>query len=381
MYNQSYPKNYRGALHYAMKHAFALTDVDAEELAWDSVIGWLSRLRLLEGVPFQYIVPSEEMLPNESIRFFHMDRNWLDALVDGALSTGIYDSRGSLSDADPSTRSTIYQKLINELNEREVVMNPYRASLNLYDKHEHHIKSYLDEYTRSPDYKLRTNENAVTILGRYLQNVDVETGANHTGFLLRSTVVRDYPGLEICGYFAPALIKEEREKAYVEAYRLDTLRQVRLSDTIMLVIFKGIPSHLRMKEPGEGIKLSVEPMNGSSISSTWRFQVKSKDVNGDLMEESSTAEGTTYFSNFVRARKGTGDVSVLNILDLAAQQPNSGWDSHADSLEKGGYIATQLMSFPYQQDFQYDSISQSTVGQGHAKVNHKSIAASDEYEE
>ena len=56
---------------------------DSEEMAWNSVVSWLSRLRLLEGVPFPYIVPSEGMLPNESIRFFHVDRNWLDALVDG----------------------------------------------------------------------------------------------------------------------------------------------------------------------------------------------------------------------------------------------------------------------------------------------------------
>ena len=71
---------------------------DAEKEAWNYIIKWLTRLRLLDGVPFPYIVPSDGMLPNESIRFFHLDRNWLDALVDGALSTGVLDSRGSLAD-------------------------------------------------------------------------------------------------------------------------------------------------------------------------------------------------------------------------------------------------------------------------------------------
>lgn len=48
---------------------------DAEQQAWNHVLQWLTRLRLLEGVPFSYIVPSNEMLPNESIRFFHVDRS------------------------------------------------------------------------------------------------------------------------------------------------------------------------------------------------------------------------------------------------------------------------------------------------------------------
>jgi hypothetical protein len=49
---------------------------------------WLGRLRLLKGVPFNYLVPDEGMLPPESIRFFYLDMNWVDALFDGAFSIG-----------------------------------------------------------------------------------------------------------------------------------------------------------------------------------------------------------------------------------------------------------------------------------------------------
>ncbi|KQZ05909.1 hypothetical protein ASD21_18160 [Caulobacter sp. Root1455] len=52
------------------------------------VVAWLERLRGLHGVPFNYLVPQEAMLPPESIRFFHLDPNWIDALVDGAVSLG-----------------------------------------------------------------------------------------------------------------------------------------------------------------------------------------------------------------------------------------------------------------------------------------------------
>ena len=54
---------------------------------------WLASLRTLGQVPFQYMVPSEDMLPNETIRFFHVDRNWLDSLIDGALSVALVTSR------------------------------------------------------------------------------------------------------------------------------------------------------------------------------------------------------------------------------------------------------------------------------------------------
>ena len=49
---------------------------------------WLSRLSLLHGVPFNYLVPDEKMLPPESIRFFYLDANWTSAVVDGAFSIG-----------------------------------------------------------------------------------------------------------------------------------------------------------------------------------------------------------------------------------------------------------------------------------------------------
>jgi hypothetical protein len=52
------------------------------------VTEYLSRLKLLCGVPFNYLVPDEGMLPPESIRFFYLDLNWVDALIDGAFSIG-----------------------------------------------------------------------------------------------------------------------------------------------------------------------------------------------------------------------------------------------------------------------------------------------------
>ncbi|MDX2030227.1 MAG: hypothetical protein SF339_06140, partial [Blastocatellia bacterium] len=54
----------------------------------DEIASWFRDLNLLRGVPFNYLVPDERMLPAESIRFFHLDESWMDCLLDGAFSIG-----------------------------------------------------------------------------------------------------------------------------------------------------------------------------------------------------------------------------------------------------------------------------------------------------
>ena len=317
---------------------------DSEEMAWGSVVSWLSRLRLLEGVPFPYIVPSEGMLPNDSIRFFHVDRNWLDALVDGALSVGIIDSRGALAATKTEKREELYQKLMNQLNEREITANPYRRSIAAYSK----VEGLHFEQIRGLNLDAK-----FTALGQLFSGIKYEMGGSITGFLLRSSIVRDYPGIEISAYFAPQFVKQQSEDAYHEDYLLDTLRQVRLSETIMICLFNGVPSHLRIKEPSEGIRLGVDTSPGQDIHSNgiWKFQADCKDIDGNL-EVINPNHPIEYKSIPVSVRKGTNDTSVLKISDLLTVD---GWSG---GLEKGGLVATQLMQFPYQQDFQYDSVIQ-----------------------
>ena len=307
---------------------------DTEEMAWSSVVSWLSRLRLLEGVPFPYIVPSEGMLPNDSIRFFHVDRNWLDALVDGALSVGIIDSRGALAATDVEDREELYQKLMTQLNEREITADSYRRSAAAYTK----AKGVDFEQMRGMN-----NADRFTAIGQIFSGIRYEMGGSITGFLLRSSIVRDYPGIEITAYFAPQFVDDDSEQAYHDDYLLDTLRQVRLSETIMLCLFNGIPSHLRIKEPSEGIRLGVDTLNGIDDPGTYQFTADYKNIDGIQVQNKTIPVGI---------RKSTNDKSVLKISDLVNIE---GWDG---GLSKGGLVATQLMQFPYQQDFQYDSVTQ-----------------------
>jgi hypothetical protein len=54
----------------------------------ETVNGWFDNLNWLGGVPVNYLVPDERMLPAESIRFFWLDPVWIDCLLDGAFSIG-----------------------------------------------------------------------------------------------------------------------------------------------------------------------------------------------------------------------------------------------------------------------------------------------------
>jgi hypothetical protein len=67
------------------------------------VIGWLQDLALLKGVPFNYLVPDERLLPRESIRFFQVDRLWIECLLEGAFSIGrVISSDGDHEPERPS---------------------------------------------------------------------------------------------------------------------------------------------------------------------------------------------------------------------------------------------------------------------------------------
>lgn len=55
---------------------------------WKIILGWIMDRMYLFGIPPPYLVADPSFLPQESIRFFHVDANWLDALIDGALSLG-----------------------------------------------------------------------------------------------------------------------------------------------------------------------------------------------------------------------------------------------------------------------------------------------------
>ncbi|KAJ4854229.1 uncharacterized protein T069G_11208 [Trichoderma breve] len=55
---------------------------------WMIVLSWLVDKMFLSGVPAHSLIPDPTYLGPESLRFFHIDKNWIDSMIDGALSLG-----------------------------------------------------------------------------------------------------------------------------------------------------------------------------------------------------------------------------------------------------------------------------------------------------
>lgn len=61
---------------------------DPQSTGWMIVLSWLVDRMFLAGVPAHCLIADATYLEPESLRFFRIDSNWVDALVDGALSLG-----------------------------------------------------------------------------------------------------------------------------------------------------------------------------------------------------------------------------------------------------------------------------------------------------
>ena len=56
-----------------------------------AILDWFEDFNI-HKIPFYQLIPREELLPLESIRFFHVDATWWHAFFDGAFSLAVHDS-------------------------------------------------------------------------------------------------------------------------------------------------------------------------------------------------------------------------------------------------------------------------------------------------
>ena len=86
-------------LAHEAEHLNNHSDIDVLHMP-PTVQSWFTDLHLLKGVPFTYLVPHQEMLPVEAIRFFAIDPLWIHSIVDGAFSIGRIIEHDRQRDAD-----------------------------------------------------------------------------------------------------------------------------------------------------------------------------------------------------------------------------------------------------------------------------------------
>lgn len=265
---------------------------------------WLARLRLLELVPFAYLVPDSELLPPESIRFFHLDRSWADCLVQGALSVG------TVATADRAQLEQVYPILRDELDEEERMVRLVGAD--------------------DPDADAPQGEAGPI-----------------TGFLLRSRAVSAYPGLHVRAYRRDVVGDDEIvDENHPDRLRL--LRLERLAPAVLLALLDGVPEVVHVEEPRVGIQFGVrlEPVGGNPNTLRAFVPVRSA-VTG---EETGDPE--------VEVRFRPGSPGVLDLRgtanafpDVALHDPPPGDGPGGAPEMDGAELALQMIRFPYRQVF------------------------------
>lgn len=230
------------------------TDAPAPMPDEEQVVAWLRNLQLLTGVPFNYLVPDAAMLPAESIRFFQVDTGWVDCLLDGAYSLGGNAIAGPQAAVDQPG-------VLDAARARAAQVRPelIGAPAEL-----------------APPAKVMS------------------------GFLLRSSLVSGWPGLEILGYADAA-----------GAEPLTILRLERVSATLLLCLFDGLVSRLDLQEPGEGIHFGVEDDGTKEL----------RYADGDDKHPIGSFTGV----DVPVPKRGSAETRVVRLADLATTMPPHVW--------------------------------------------------------
>jgi len=287
-----------------------LADADVSAAATavpEGLSNWLARLRLLYGVPFNYLVPDSRLLPVESIRFFYIDRNYTDRLVDGALSVGKTTTR-EFSHAQ-STHGAVSSKL---------------------DDDERVLRS---QFRKLP-----------------IKAIVAPKAADLTGLLLRSRAVSGWPGLEVKAYRGITQAKPEGDK-------LPLLRMDRLAPDVLLCLFEGVPTRVDVEEPREGIQFGVDAVdaNGDGI-----FEPNAQTPSGMRLKlrrlrDAQAGHAVPNHSVAVPVRRGNRGVMHVQALHDALQTALGAVgsaDTHPGADLTAGELALQLWQPPFRQRFE-----------------------------
>ncbi|TPX64270.1 hypothetical protein SpCBS45565_g06023 [Spizellomyces sp. 'palustris'] len=147
---------------------------------WSLILTWLLDKLHLHNIPAHYLIPDPAFLGKESLRFFYIDRNWTDALLDGALSIANH------MDPDDHVRT--------------------------------HIKDMLKTYLS-------------TAIDPQIANYPPQLPVY--GFLLRSAIVTAWPDLEVRAPWTDAA---------AQAGRLEVIRLENIAKDTMLCLLDRAPS-------------------------------------------------------------------------------------------------------------------------------------------
>jgi hypothetical protein len=260
-----------------------------------AIVDFLADLYLLMNVPFETLVPHAAMLPPESVRFFHIDSNWMDALLEGAMSIGV-----------ESSRDLEYQKLMKDSIRAAIC----KAS-----------KGKRQAIASAGGGLLRT------------AGADSVNPQKMTGMLLRSAVVSGWPGLEANAYCKIKPTDLDPAAPDLDNGWIQPLRIERLSPDVLLCIWSDVPAVVTIDEPHEGVAFGFEDAPLTTPASASNRYLYLRRLTPDKYGQLFPKEDGKYFDAqpFVDAssqlkiselqgqiKTGVG-ASALNVRDCAVE--------------------------------------------------------------
>jgi len=335
----------------------AAEQIEADQLdkILEEVTSWLGRLVLLYGVPFHYLLPDEEMLPTESVRFFYLDPIWIQCMVQGACSIGSNGYGDSIVDQ-------VMNKWVQP-NQPDGSENGTRTQSKVAN-----VRDRLRQQWEGTDPPTE-NENIEWPL---------------TGFLLRSTLVDGWRGMEVMAY--RNISKEERKtwnRQGMNEEQIDklekecvvpmkALRIEQLSQDAMLGIFNGKIDQLVIRQPQEGLHFGVTPgIESDPTAYTKRlrnFGFKNPEDAGEaiqhtseLGEDAGTAIPLTIElgkEGFIRNSQPQKGVIKIGALANSMKQSLSKLDLLKEGKFTSAEFAVQMIESPGEFTFKPDHKNQ-----------------------
>ena len=273
----------------------------------------LARLRLLEGVPFSYLVPDADLTPPETIRFFYLDRNATDALVQGALSVGTVNA------VDRVQLAQLYPIVRDEVDEAERLVRMKDSDAPKVDA----------------------------------QGRPIGVAGPITGFVLRSRLVSGWPAMHVRAYSTDTRPDDKTiPDMDTSPDRVRLLRMERLAPAVLFVLFDGVPAVVHIEEPRSGIQFGVR-LDPTADPSQQTAVVTPRDVlhpnNGPLQAGGKPRTVPVPF------RAGSPGVINIKKLNEALQAvPGTNMGPTVDAAE----YAMQMLRFPLRQVFGDTSVAQ-----------------------
>jgi hypothetical protein len=276
----------------------AQVDTTAPEAEMPPYLGsFCAHLRLLVGTPIEYLVPDARLLPAESIRFFYIDRSWTDRLVDGVIAVG-------------------------KLGTREQ---------GHHQAHNPTITARLDGLEPS----VRSLQRGTLDYGTALNGATEQAGPV-TGFIMRSEAVAGWPAMEVRAFSQVLPPEPDLTSKEVVAARVPLLRLERLTPSIMIALFAGVPALVWCEEPHHGVQFGIKIFAG--VPSILRRQ-----PTGEAEQSGAT----------IRVPFRAGGQRVIHMAGLRDRLVAAGATDPQLTPQKGsGSFAVELLDPPWRQRFQ-----------------------------